>query len=460
VRPSFGTLDPDGPQVEALRRGVAAMKARPASDPTSWLYQANLHGTYDTPALPAWNSCQHGSWFFLSWHRMYLHYFERILRYASGDPELALPFWDYTDPEQRAIPEPLRSPASPDNPLFVAERNPGINDGARLPESATTFDAALAFTNFTSPPGSGLSFGGQRTTGPVHFGGIFGQIESQPHNIVHVLVGGRSGWMSDPNLAARDFVFWIHHANIDRLWTVWMARGGERANPDDELWRTQVFTFFDEHGEAVEMTGEEVVESAAQLGYVYAEGSGDEPGLEGLGDALPSAPFTDGRREVVSDAVVNARLGSEGATVSLGIPVAEPESLDAQDRRLALVLEGIAFGRPGRYYEVYAGLPAGEEPDPTSPSYVGNVAIFGQLEDGGSAHGAHGEHGDHLSEGATLAYDVTERVERLRAREGFAGDLDLRFVPRGLLGVEEAPSLESLEAAPEVRIERVKLVRE
>jgi hypothetical protein len=87
-------------------------------------------------------------------------------------------------------------------------------------------------------------------------------------------------------------------------------------------------------------------------------------------------------------------------------------------------------------------------------------AIFGQLEDGGSAHEAHGEHGDHLSEGATLAYDVTDLVERLRAREGFAGDLDLRFVPRGLLGVEEAPSLESLEAAPEVRIERVKLVRE
>ncbi|MGH7262080.1 MAG: tyrosinase family protein [Nitrospiraceae bacterium] len=40
----------------------------------------------------AWNTCQHGSYFFLSWHRMYLYYFERILREASRDPNFALPY--------------------------------------------------------------------------------------------------------------------------------------------------------------------------------------------------------------------------------------------------------------------------------------------------------------------------------------------------------------------------------
>jgi len=38
-----------------------------------------MHGTDATPAKTLWNSCQHGSYYFLSWHRMYLYYFERIL---------------------------------------------------------------------------------------------------------------------------------------------------------------------------------------------------------------------------------------------------------------------------------------------------------------------------------------------------------------------------------------------
>jgi hypothetical protein len=49
-REIYGWAD-DGPQIAALRRGIAAMQARPAADPTSWLFQANIHGTYDP--LPA-----------------------------------------------------------------------------------------------------------------------------------------------------------------------------------------------------------------------------------------------------------------------------------------------------------------------------------------------------------------------------------------------------------------------
>ena len=82
VRRDIYSLQSDGSEVTALKAGVLAMKSRPASDPTSWLFQANIHGTDD--AVPdgtsdVWNTCQHGSFFFLSWHRMYLYFFERIL---------------------------------------------------------------------------------------------------------------------------------------------------------------------------------------------------------------------------------------------------------------------------------------------------------------------------------------------------------------------------------------------
>jgi hypothetical protein len=39
-------------------------------------------------------------------------------------------------------------------------------------------------------------------------------------------VGLPDGWMLDPSLAALDPIFWLHHANVDRLWEVWLQRAG------------------------------------------------------------------------------------------------------------------------------------------------------------------------------------------------------------------------------------------
>ena len=41
----------------------------------------------------------HNSPTFLPWHREYLHRFEAMLQDVSGDPDLALPYWDWTDPQ-------------------------------------------------------------------------------------------------------------------------------------------------------------------------------------------------------------------------------------------------------------------------------------------------------------------------------------------------------------------------
>src|SRR5829696_3126045 len=68
-------------------RGVAAMKARALAEPTSWRFYAGMHGfssarwqelgylfPTDQPPSQAqlskfWRQCQHGSWYFLPWHR-------------------------------------------------------------------------------------------------------------------------------------------------------------------------------------------------------------------------------------------------------------------------------------------------------------------------------------------------------------------------------------------------------
>jgi len=99
VRVDVWTLAEDDPVISAYAGAVAAMKAKPASDPASWAYQAAIHGTLAGSPRAQWNQCRHGSWYFLPWHRMFLYYFERIVRAqvtANGGPGTwALPYWNY-----------------------------------------------------------------------------------------------------------------------------------------------------------------------------------------------------------------------------------------------------------------------------------------------------------------------------------------------------------------------------
>jgi Common central domain of tyrosinase/Polyphenol oxidase middle domain len=297
VRRSIFALDPNGPEIASLRKGIHEMKRRSDSnpgDPTGWNYQANIHSTTDSGALALWNTCQHGSFFFFSWHRMYLYYFERILRKASGDPNLTLPYWNYTDdpwmpdPDRRQLPLAFRQPAvecgSPPkswdttpncNPLFVSQRRPHMNDGTgSLDRGAVDYSHAFNYTNFEAPAGSGFaSFGGGEISQPMHSNMDWGALELTPHNVVHCLIGG---WMCDTRYSAHDPIFFLHHANIDRLWNHWLAQGGGRQDPtSDQVWmNTIMFTFYDENGTPVQKSGKDILDSAGQLGYCYE----DEPG--------------------------------------------------------------------------------------------------------------------------------------------------------------------------------------
>ena len=248
------------------------MKARPLSDPTSWDFQVNIHATRDLSNPAVWNQCQHGNYYFLPWHRMYIYWFERILRDASGDPELALPYWNYTSPAARTLPEVYRVPAIASNPLYVAERNTdagGVNNGARLPASAAA-TAWLPFrlVNFSTALPSGAAFGGRVVDRPVHLMPTMGSFESY-HNVMHVLIGGENGYMSDPTAASRDPIFFAHHANVDRLWNRWLDQGGGRANPlDDRTWMDTRFKFFDEKGRPREIAVRDALDEQ-KLGYRY-----------------------------------------------------------------------------------------------------------------------------------------------------------------------------------------------
>jgi hypothetical protein len=97
----------------------------------------------------------------------------------------------------------------------------------------------------------------------------------------------QGGWMIDPGCAALEPIFWLHHANIDRLWNAWIALGGGRANPTDSSWSSQSFSFYDERGGLVPVTWSDVIDTAAQLDYVYDDHA---PAEQSVPVSLPPEP--------------------------------------------------------------------------------------------------------------------------------------------------------------------------
>src|SRR5262249_7736406 len=214
--------------------------------------------------------CQHGTWFFLAWHRLFIYYFEQIVRaavvQAGGSANWSLPFWDYgAGGQQATLPTAFRSPTpnGPPNPLFQSARASGINEGFAISPAVASATRARKGGHFTGT----TQFGGGRTQA-AQFSSRTGQVENQPHNVIHNAVGGNGGLMADPDAAAADPIFWIHHANIDRLWFIWNS-SPRHLNTGDTRWTGQSFSFFDASGQRVSKTPADVVDIVGQLGYTY-----------------------------------------------------------------------------------------------------------------------------------------------------------------------------------------------
>ena len=411
VRRNVGGMNAFDPVIIAYRKAVAAMHALPASDPRSWTYQAAIHGTIAGPPQTAWNTCQHGNYFFWSWHRKYLYWFERICRRMACDDCFALPYWDYNSPAERQLPPMFRDPTSD---LFVTQRNAAMNSGAgSLPAWAVDYSAGLAQPNFTSASSS---------------------LEGLPHNIVHVLVGG---WMGSVPTAAQDPIFFLHHCNMDRLWDLWLAQGGGRIDPVfDNTWKNTKYTFFDEEGAQLEMTGCEVLRAAQQLHYVY---EGEPPQVNDYCLPIRKFPPIIFEKELILRLPIQPiTLGSE--TVSVPIDMKDLKQrlsrlAESKETTVFLELDGVEAERqPGVAWQVYFGLPANTAPLDESPYYIGAMALFGP--------GIHSESHDKF-EPTHFAFAVNHAL--LAGIKANQERWTITFVPRGILidGKPSQPKVES-----------------
>ncbi|MFI9718296.1 tyrosinase family protein [Streptomyces sp. NPDC052396] len=417
-------------------RAVATMRSKPDTDPTSWQFQANIHGSPDGPGSnPEWDNCPHGGWFFLPWHRAYVYCFEEIVRSVikdqlNGPDDWALPYWNYTrvtdgnpdspgSQECRRLPKSFRSQDWPDgsgnNPLYLAPpdgRSQGAADGRPVGWTEVDPREAMAAALFT-----GVQYFGSADTDSqlIHLNGQSGLLENRPHNLLHNYVGGVMGQMISP----QDPIFWLHHANIDRLWAAWLA-DSSHTNPADTNWLGFGYAFRDAQGNPVRFTSQDLL-SEQGLGYSYeslTDGTGAEAAARGA--TLLAAAANPPERPVATTGA--SGLGTEALAVRLtpepGDPVAAlaEAALPETEPRAILTIDGVrADNPPGTSYRVFVGAPEDSrgDLDPEGPYFIGHINFFG-------ASGKDARH--HGGTGLTFRFDITDHLSRLRAQGLWSGD--------------------------------------
>lgn len=475
--------------LKSYAKAVNAMLALPPEDPRNWYRQAIVH-TLD---------CPHGNWWFLPWHRGYLGWFEQICRELSGDPQFALPYWDWTaepslpdgmfdgvlDPNHAAFVgngadfevrlasaianagywtspggvfsrnsqygqllarsirfdadvmfDILRDPSGamffdqPGARGLVRER-PGFSLAASDAVSASTIQAALAAPDF-------ITFASAKTSNH-HTSGGFGILEARPHNSVHRCVGSRDcnfmetrGFMADM-LSPVDPVFFLHHANIDRLWDVWTRRqlalglpvlpaGVELSTdlPDSEKspeeratdyfrWAREPLLFFvDAKGEPVKQTrnGDHVSKSA--FDYDYEPGSGEEMVPGGR-----RGPRSAARRVYPGKVLTRAVRGPQAASAQVQLPAGTLENVKAAGQTM---VANVTLSFPEQCRDPFAVILNGPD-DPTqvdtgSPFYLATIVMFGH-------RGATGP--------LSFALPLGEKLQRARTNQPQSGDGALRL---------------------------------
>lgn len=375
VRKSITALSPA--ELVSLRRGIAQMIAwnrapRGSADfKRSLLYWANMHsfvGPTDTPPIvcspksgltypgmaglttqlpnsiderATWCTCEHGTIQFLTWHRMYLYYFEQVLAAAAGDPNVRLPFWDYeTDGH---IPTAYRvatyvaaGGATVANPLYVASRQAQLANGSQaLSASVTSVSLAMRQTSY-APFDTAL--------------------EQTPHGAVHCATGVAScpsGYMGYVPTAGNDPIFYSHHANLDRLYECWLRIAPAARLPNDPGQLARQFNFIAGNGDLVQRRVGDML-TTAQLNYSYSGGGGCPSPLLRTAAIESLRPM----RSIPLTGPVSLKRGT--TTIPLRIAPDARLSLLAFNapattgQRATLVIEGLTFDDiPRTLYAVY-----------------------------------------------------------------------------------------------------------
>jgi tyrosinase len=154
----------------------------------------------------------HGNVGFLPWHRAYVLDLERALQ--RTDPTVAVPYWRFDQSASALFTQDFMGESDPqDQVLFrpghalehwVTDSMPGIARGLKFSLNGPA--NVINEVQTLRLGGAGNDFAG------------FHQMEGNPHGFAHTSFNGP---ISSISTAVRDPLFFMLHANVDRLWAKW-----------------------------------------------------------------------------------------------------------------------------------------------------------------------------------------------------------------------------------------------
>ncbi|PHT58706.1 Polyphenol oxidase F, chloroplastic [Capsicum baccatum] len=247
VRPAAHAVDEE--YMVKFNLAIKRMKeldVKDPSDPRGFLQQANIHCAYCNGAYKVGDKelQVHYSWLFFPYHRWYLYFYERILGSLINDTSFALPYWNWDHPKGMRFPPMFDQPnVYPD--LYNPRRNKDHRGQAIL--DLVHFGDDVKATDLQ-----------RMCNNMVLLYRQMGVVENIPHTPVHIWVGTVVGSdlgnkksdgedMGNFYTSGLDPAFYCHHANVDRMWTIWQTIGGKRKDIDDPDFLNAELFFYDEN---------------------------------------------------------------------------------------------------------------------------------------------------------------------------------------------------------------------
>jgi tyrosinase len=428
--------------LELYKKAIIEMrdneKKIPRYHPHHWYFQGNIHGypsgdevtvfdpnqtsdqaekakikAYKEIALGTaakkgvWKTCSHYGYptHFLTWHRLYLYFFERIVEKYAGEP-FALPYWRYRpdNPESWKLPKTslAKTIDGKANPLYFAEQNKTFVEKGILTAAEVNASDAVAMKQLL--PGNGRD-------------GFSLALEITPHGDVHSAVGTVKG-MGVFGFAGRDPIFWMHHANIDRIWESWRRAKPDGTSPLDtvanadadakENWdKFDKFAFVDANAALAMASVDDAIKAAAKLGTAYdkLDDVPGEPGAPAMMSFAQADPPTTLSAKKPTPQPTQITKEDAPVKVSVAPAVAPPVALGfaaKANTRYELAIDVQAHAQPGAAYQVYikAAKAPGSQEKVDEPVKTFNLFT----------HSGHG--GDHIA--ATWRADITKLVQDKR----------------------------------------------
>lgn len=472
--------------LELYAYGMAIIKALDCTDPASWYYQGSMHAVppidqikgstdnlcmaHDTnPSFRGWNSCPHmyptGSQLnFLTWHRLYVYYYERNIRYhiangGAGFPGLgadianqfSLPYWDYTN--QALMPRvfsvksfSFQKVKLGENPLYEIGRSPtlmmnepidyqstdsiAVNvDGTVKNLCVKTMQEALNVQKFLSLPDvSEFSRGLEdRLHNVMHdyIGGAVDPVDQtyDLYNRIYQSSGSGFGLMGQIPSAGFDPIFFLHHSNVDRLFASWEALYGpitiEDMNRYAGTWDSigHIYQFWDTPANSwvTYSSMQEMLDAAHSINYDYEE-------LATVPQKLTAQQQSPEQTALIHSTVLDQPAVLDSVADGYELSLSEARALDSDGREARYSVEvDLRFGRNMLQQLLVFSLP--DQMDwnacDLDPAYVhGVIGVFGSTHPmehhSSSSHPVSGQEYEHKA-----LFDVTSAIKEQASGKPF-----------------------------------------